>query len=214
MARKGLYTRVVFMVLICLVFVFAGFGCQPTVSEELREDETMGDQPQAKVNEADAEEVEVDVEVEVESEESDDHWDIRELSIQEEWNDLKVEILAVGLGKNLEAREGEEQDAVALKFRIENTRTDGDGELITYPDQAILITSTGEQLDADMFHSDRLGGDIYEGVIKDGSVIWFLERANVDKLEWVRVMFNARDDNLDWDDDLRRTEFDIRIYLE
>lgn len=87
--------------------------------------------------------------------------------------------------------------AVGLKFQIENTT---DGKFTTYPDQATLVTSTGEQVEADMLVSDHLGGEIDKGVIKEGNVIFYLKRGNADKIEWVKLSWDTRqgaEDNFD-----------------
>ena len=60
----------------------------------------------------------------------------------------------------------------------------------SYPDQATLVTSTGEQVEADLFLSDDLGGEIHEGVIKEGNVVFYLERGEAEKIEWVKFTWN------------------------
>lgn len=90
-----------------------------------------------------------------------------------------------------------ETSAVGVKFTIENTTSDA--VFSTYPDQAVLITSTGEQIDMpDMLVSDHIGGDIHEGVIKEGSVIWYLERGEAEAIEWIKLEWtseNTSDEN-------------------
>ena len=87
---------------------------------------------------------------------------------------------------------GEEvkSSAVGVKFQIENTT---DGKFSTYPDQATLVTSTGEQVEADMSVSDNLGGEIDKGVVKEGDVIFYLERGAAEEITWVKLSWNARE---------------------
>lgn len=94
--------------------------------------------------------------------------------------------------------ENAKASAVGVKFTIENT---SDHVFTTYPDQAVLITSTGEQIDMpDMWISNSIGGDIHEGVIKEGNVIWYLERGQAEAIEWIKLEWtseNPEDDNFD-----------------
>lgn len=88
--------------------------------------------------------------------------------------------------------------AVGVRFKLENTTT---GKFTTYPDQAVLVTSTGEQIDApSMLASDHLGGEIDNGVIKEGNVIWYLKRGHAADIKWIKLKFDTRvgaEDTLD-----------------
>jgi len=74
----------------------------------------------------------------------------------------------------------------------------------TYPDQATLVTSTGEQIVADMFLSDHLGGEIHEGVVKQGDVFFYLERGAASEIEWVKLEWSSSYDDPEgnYDNDL------------
>jgi hypothetical protein len=101
--------------------------------------------------------------------------------------------------------------AVGVKFQIENTT---DGKFTTYPDQAVLVTSTGEQIDMpDMLVSDPLGGEIDKGVIKEGDVIWYLQRGNAEKIEWIKLKWTAHvggEDELDGE----MKEYEVELKLK
>ncbi|WP_143156949.1 hypothetical protein [Thermosyntropha lipolytica] len=171
----------------------------------MKKDERMTEQPEAKIDETKTKE-----EASLVEEDHDDSWAFYDLDIVEEWQGLKVEILAMGLGEQIESIfQDEPKDVVALKFRLENTRENG--VFTVYPDQATLITSTGEQLEPDIWESDHIGGKIYEGVIKDGFVIWILQRGNVFNIDWIRVKFNAYDEEAEFASKNWRKDFDIRI---
>ncbi|WP_137744306.1 hypothetical protein [Robertmurraya siralis] len=79
--------------------------------------------------------------------------------------------------------------AVGVKMVVENTTTDK--VYNTYPDQATLVTSTGEQVDADMIYSDHLGGEIHEGVIKEGDIIFYLDRGEAESIEWIKLTWSS-----------------------
>ncbi|OMF01245.1 hypothetical protein BK124_00785 [Paenibacillus amylolyticus] len=100
--------------------------------------------------------------------------------------------------------------AVGIKFKIENTT---DKLWTTYPDQAELITSTGEQLQADMIVSDHLGGEIEEGVIKEGNVIWFLERGHAADVKWVKVKWYVTEGD-GFSMDAKREEYSVKLELK
>lgn len=101
--------------------------------------------------------------------------------------------------------------AVGVKFQIENTT---EGKFTTYPDQAVLVTSTGEQIDMpDMIVSDHIGGEIDKGVIKEGDVIWYLQRGNAEKIEWVKLKWSAHvggEDDLDGE----MKEYEVELKLK
>jgi hypothetical protein len=101
--------------------------------------------------------------------------------------------------------------AVGVKFQIENTT---EGKFTTYPDQAVLVTSTGEQIDMpDMWVSDHIGGEIDKGVIKEGDVIWYLKRGNADKIQWIKLKWSARvggEDELDGE----MKEYEVELKLK
>ena len=61
---------------------------------------------------------------------------------------------------------------VTINMKTENTSDDTVG---IYPNQAVLTTNTGEQVDADIWLSDDLGGDFYGKVSKEGDVIFQLD---------------------------------------
>lgn len=86
--------------------------------------------------------------------------------------------------------EGEEvvSSAVGVKMKVENTTADKTYNV--YPDQATLVTSTGEQVEADLSISDHIGGEIHEGVIKEGNVIFYLERGKAEEIKWIKLTWN------------------------
>lgn len=115
----------------------------------------------------------------------------------EDFNGLKLDIQKVVVTDKAPTAEDENAkvSAVGVKFRVENT---SDHMFTAYPDQAVLVTSTGEQIDMpDMWISDDVGGDIHEGVIKEGNVIWYLERGQAEAIEWIKLEWLATDTALE-----------------
>lgn len=105
----------------------------------------------------------------------------------------------------------EPSSAVGMKIQVENTTTDK--IYTTYPDQATLVTSTGEQVEAETYLSDDVGGEIHEGVIKEGNVIFYLDRGKAEEIKWVKLTWSNsyEDPNGDYDKDLY---FDQEVKLE
>lgn len=119
-------------------------------------------------------------------------WERYEGDWKDNFNGLKSEITEIGLNEKFVPERGinkEPSPAVAVSFKIKNTT---DEAFTTYPTQATLVTSTGEQLRSDVTASDHdLSGEIHEGVLKEGKVIFFLKRSKVDEIEWVKLQWDS-----------------------
>lgn len=103
--------------------------------------------------------------------------------------------------------------AVGVKMTVENLTED---EIYTtYPDQALLVTSTGEQIDADMLLSDHLGGEIHEGVIKQGDIYFYLERGSALEIDWVKLNWDSsyEDPSGDYEKDIYE-EHSVKLELK
>jgi hypothetical protein len=104
-----------------------------------------------------------------------------------------------------------ESSAVGIKIKLENTT---DGVFTTYPDQARLVTSTGEQIEMSELMSESLGGEIEKGVIKEGNVIWYLKRGHAEDITWIKLKWRAnvgKSSNITKDS---LKEYDIEIKLK
>lgn len=161
------------------------------VTTELEKNDT--EKAEAKVDKEEPATSEVETE-----EQSEDIWTYyNDATWSEDFNGLKTTIQKVVVTDKAPTVEDEsaEVSAVGVKFSIENT---SDHVFTTYPDQAILVTSTGEQIDMpDMWISDSLGGDIHEGVIKEGNVIWYLERGEAAAIEWIKLEWTSEDTGIE-----------------
>ena len=78
-------------------------------------------------------------------------------------------------------------------MKAENTSED---TISFYPDQAVMTTNTGEQVESDIFLSDDVGGDFYGKVNKKGNVIFVLESPAEDITD-IKLIINAAIDE-DW----------------
>lgn len=180
---------------------------EPKTSENAESEETV-------VEETDASTEETEVPVE----EATDIWTYHENATEQlEWEGLKFDIEKVVTSDEAPGYDDEYNEiitsAVGFQIKVENTTTDK--IYTTYPDQATLVTSTGEQVEADMMVSEDLGGDIHEGVIKQGDVIFYLDRGAASEIEWVKLNWssNYSDPEGDYDNDLYQ-DHSVKIELK
>lgn len=124
---------------------------------------------------------------------------------QEEWADalietwsndfegLKTTITRVQKSENAVYHDenGEEQigSAILIDFHIQNTSEEN---FDTFPTQATLVTDTGEQIEGyGTFDSTELDSEIYPGVQKQGSAIWYLENSKVSDVKSVKLIWDS-----------------------
>lgn len=135
-------------------------------------------------------------------EKKDDIWTYFEGSTwNENYEGLNQQIEKVVITDKAPATDGSDNktSAVGIKFKLDNTTKE---KFTTYPDQAVLVTSTGEQIQMPaMFLSDHLGGEIDEGVKKEGNIIWELKNKGTAKdITWIKLKWDTRkgaEDNFD-----------------
>jgi hypothetical protein len=78
---------------------------------------------------------------------------------------------------------------VGVKFKMVNST---DKPFSFYPDQAKLVTSTGEQIDMpDLWNTTHLGGEIDGGVTKEGDIVWLLQRGHAEDIQWITMSFTG-----------------------
>ncbi|WLR42492.1 hypothetical protein LC087_17625 [Bacillus carboniphilus] len=109
-------------------------------------------------------------------------WKIYRGMASENYKGLKMEIEEVLLSNH-------PPSSIGVQFVLENTTDD---TFSVFPDQGVLVTSTGEQVEfVEDSCSDPIGGEIFGEVSKKGVIFWNLERTNIEELNWVKVIFNA-----------------------
>lgn len=108
--------------------------------------------------------------------------------------------------------ENKDKVTVVVKFEIQNKN---DFPINTYPCQATFITNTGEQVEADVIASESFDGEIFEGVTRDGYVLFNLNKTKVDELKsfkmaWSTDHENGTDDNYD-DDYYKDNKLEVNL---
>lgn len=121
-----------------------------------------------------------------------------------QWSDnyqgFKTQIEKAVVTNKAPAQDGSSKlySAVGVKFKLTNTTK---GKFTTYPDQAVLVTSTGEQIEMPaMIGTDQLGGEIDEGVTREGNVVWYLKRGHALDIKWIKLKWDIHkgpENNLD-----------------
>lgn len=83
---------------------------------------------------------------------------------------------------------------VVVDVTVENTSED---DITFYMDQAVLVSSTKEQVDPDMWLSDYLGGDYLGQVVKSGSLMYILPNSSAEDITSITLRASAPID-ADW----------------
>lgn len=96
----------------------------------------------------------------------------------------------------VELFETDQLEYIQVDMTVENTVED---HISFYASQAVMTTSTGEQLDPDMFLSDHIDGDYLGAVTKSGSSFYILKNSKAEDVESIKLHFSAPSDE-DWED--------------
>lgn len=196
------------IILLVGLFVLSGCG-EDAATQEMKENDT--EKAEAKTGDEATPASEDSKEAKGEGKQ-DDIWTYYEdATWADDFNGLKSEIQKVAVTNKAPTFDDPEAEksAVGVKFKLENTTQE---KFTTYPDQATLVTSTGEQVEADLYASESLGGEIDKGVIKEGTIIWYLERGKADKIEWIKMEWYAKAG--DEMEDGERKEYEVEIQLQ
>ncbi|CDQ18505.1 hypothetical protein [Halobacillus karajensis] len=177
---------------ICIAVLFLAACAGNEGKEEL--DANDNEKAEAKVDESDTEQASAAEKDGGDSAKEGNVWTYyEEADAKDTFEDVTFNIQKVAVSDEAPMMDdnGEEvtSSAVGVKMQVEN---ESDSKLYsTYPDQMTLVTSTGEQVEADMWVSDDLGGEIHEGVIKEGQIIFYLERGHAADIEWVKLTWSS-----------------------
>lgn len=88
---------------------------------------------------------------------------------------------------------GEDLAVITIQLSVENTNEDTNA---IYPDQGTIVTDTKQQIEADMFISDSVGGDFIGEVVKNGT-IQFIFDGNAEDIKSFQYIVGSGSDS-DW----------------
>jgi cobalamin biosynthesis protein CobT len=81
----------------------------------------------------------------------------------------------------------DELTMINVEMRAENTSEDN---VSWYPDQAVMTTNAGDQVDADLLFSDSVGGEFFGPTNQEGSVLFMLDTP-AEEIESVKLIING-----------------------
>ncbi|MCT4792426.1 MULTISPECIES: DUF4352 domain-containing protein [Exiguobacterium] len=84
----------------------------------------------------------------------------------------------------------DEVTTIVINMTLENT---SDDTISVYPEQATLTTNTGEQIEADLFLSDQIGGEFIGKVKKSGNVL-FLAKSQPKDITSIKYILDGPHD--------------------
>lgn len=108
-----------------------------------------------------------------------------------------------------------EQDkarVIIIDMKAENTSEE---DISFHPNQAIIVTDTGEQIESDMGLTGDAGGDFLGKVTKEGQTWWILK--HIDKeIKKITLIVNPPNKTDDWENigEEKRIEFEILSWEE
>lgn len=131
----------------------------------------------------------------------------------EDWNGLVSKVTKVVLVEITDVEKEEKMlDSNFLTqvyFEVNNT---SDKDFNTYPDQATLVIS-GQQVEADMFGSDHIGGEIMAGVTKQGMVTFQIPNPiKVSEIHDIRLKWSSDYNTDNYEEDSHK-DFDVSLNL-
>lgn len=131
----------------------------------------------------------------------------------ESWNGLDFKIDRVGIAEltdeEVQSQGLENNYIVFVNYIITNN---GDKDFNTYPEQGVLVIE-GQQVDAQYFGSDDIGGEIMQGVTKEGAILYSVKDIqDVTAVKNIRLKWSADYDTDNWEEEYYK-EFDVTFDL-
>ncbi|MCM3739187.1 hypothetical protein M3210_02780 [Oceanobacillus luteolus] len=102
---------------------------------------------------------------------------------------------------------GEELEYIQVDMTVENTSED---HITFYASQAVMTTSTGEQIEPDMLMSDHIDGEYLGSVTKSGTSFYILENSKAEDVESIKLFYDAAIDE-EWENVGEKIEVEIPL---
>ncbi|MFG6119553.1 hypothetical protein [Thalassobacillus sp. B23F22_16] len=117
-----------------------------------------------------------------------------EVKASEEFEEVSYTIQDIGVSDDAPMinDEGERVSTSALGMTIKVENNSDSNVYSTNIDESILVTSTGEKVEADEIFSDDLGGDLHEEEKKEGQLIFYPENGKAADIEWIELNWKSR----------------------
>ena len=109
-------------------------------------------------------------------------------------------------GEMAEFMETDRLEMIQLDLSVANT---SDEDIAFYADQAEIATSTGEQMQADFWLSDSIGGEMMGNTNAQGTLFFVLESTHAEEVEHIRIRWSAPQN-----EDFERIGEDVDVTVE
>lgn len=115
-------------------------------------------------------------------------------------------------GKELYFDDREKLVAISVDMTARNTT---DTDIDFHPNQSVIVTDKGEQVESDIMMMGEAGGDFLGKVEKEGQTWWLLDKENTD-YENIKMIIPTPYSSDDWEDEAeeKRLEFEILTFEE
>lgn len=102
--------------------------------------------------------------------------------------------------------------AILMDMTVENT---SDEDVTFYPNNSVLVTDTGEQLESDMFMMGDQGGEFFGKVKKEGQTWWLLNDLETD-ISSIKMIIDPPYDMENYEDltEEKRLDFEVISWKE
>lgn len=164
-------------------------------NQQLQEQVESLEKEIATVEEAETKDIEAE-EVETTEEPVDGMENIKEVIIEEtiDIENIKVTIHKAQINRIdvnedlaifLDGREvGDKVDNLVIEYTVENTT---EAPRTFYIDQSVIVTSTGKQIEPEMFFADGIQTEMLGAISSTGTVPYIMDEGTGDDIEWVDI---------------------------
>ncbi|WP_085505722.1 hypothetical protein [Thalassobacillus devorans] len=116
-----------------------------------------------------------------------------EVRASEEFEEVSYTIQDIGVSDDAPMinDEGERVSTSVLGMTIKVENNSASNVYSTNIDESILVTSTGEKVEADEIFSDDIGGDLHEEEKKEGQLIFYPENGKAADIEWIELNWKS-----------------------
>ncbi|WP_339184149.1 hypothetical protein [Oceanobacillus sp. FSL W7-1293] len=114
-------------------------------------------------------------------------------------------------GETADMLETDHIEYIQVDVSVENT---SDNDVTFYAGQGRMATSTGEQIEPDLWLSGHIDGEMMAGTKANDTFYYMLENSEAEDVESVRLVFSAPYDSESYDDLGEELDFEIELPKE
>ncbi|WP_368901990.1 hypothetical protein [Oceanobacillus oncorhynchi] len=114
-------------------------------------------------------------------------------------------------GETADMLETDHIEYIQVDVSVENT---SENDVTFYAGQGRMATSTGEQIEPDLWLSGHIDGEMMAGTKANDTFYYMLENSEAEEVESVRLVFSAPYDSESYDDLGEELDFEIELPKE